>query len=189
MFLGKKLEKFNTCSVSVIYVFKKKQLQMRAGYCCRYCRKPAAGTPQREHSAETRLSLHGRVHPPGAIINTQGTVSAAKTQMKANCSWKSQQCCSISTAATCDPVPTTQGPPPPLSKAAPPGPWAIHFPLCQMAPSVSLSESQTSTRTESAEETASKKGQVAVRLTVLQNYTGLSAAEPAWIQAVTGQTP
>lgn len=122
-----------------------------AGYCCRYSRKPAAGTPQRANSAETRLLLHGRVHPPGAIINTQGTVSAAKTQMKANCSCKDQQCCSISKTATSDPAQPLRDLPQLYPKPAPLGPWDIPFPSMSKAsfwkPNLSVSLS-TSTRTQ-----------------------------------------
>lgn len=107
---------------------RKNNCKCVAGYCCRYCRKPAAGTPQRANSAETRLLLHGRVHPPGAIINTQGTVSAAKTQMKANCSWKNQQCCSISKPATSDPALPFRDLLHLYPKPAPLEPWAILFP-------------------------------------------------------------
>lgn len=165
---------------------RKNNCKCVAGYCCRYCRKPAAGTPQRANSAETRLLLHGRVHPPGAIINTQGTVSAAKTQMKANCSWKNQQCCSISKPATSDPALPFRDLLHLYPKPAPLEHWAIPFPSMWKATSCKPQWKPDPHKERSGEETASKR-QVAIRLTALQNCTGLSAAKPAKIQAATCQ--
>lgn len=103
MFLSKKLENFNKCNVSLIYFFKKKQLQMCCWLLLQVLQEASSWhTTKSKLSGNSCLSLHGRVHPPGAIISSQGTVSTAKTQMKANCSWKNQQCCSISKGASSD---------------------------------------------------------------------------------------
>lgn len=93
-------------------------------------------TAKSKLSGNSHLSLHGRVHPPGAIINTKGTVSAAKTQMKANCSSKNQQCCSISKRAISDsalPLTVVVSFPHLYPKPAPLGPWAIPFPSMSKA--------------------------------------------------------
>lgn len=128
MLLSKKLENFNKCNVSLIYFFKKKQLQT-----CRWLLLQVLQEASSWHTAKSKISgnfssLHGRVHPPGVIINTQGTVSTAKTQMKANCSWKHQQCCSISKRATSDSALPLRDLPRFYPKSAPLGPWAILFP-------------------------------------------------------------